>query len=207
MKNINYVINGVLAVAVLVLFILHFSGEKRAVPSSRTVMTSSEDYSSAIPVAYINVDSLLDNYIFSIDLNENLTRKSENIRANLVQQDRNLQTEVESFNYRLQNNAFATQQRLEQEQRRLQQKQADLQALAEKQSLELNEDYQRMNEQLRDTVMTHLKAFNEAKGYQIIFSNTSSTLVSPILMAEDVYNITAEFTDYLNKKWTSPGGN
>jgi len=207
MKNINYVINGVLAIAVLILFILHFTGKNNTIPSTGTFMSTSEEYASIIPVAYINIDSLLDNYIFSIDLNEALTRKSENVRANLIQQARNFQSEVESFQLKVRTGAFATQQRLDLEQRRLEQKQTDLQALEEKQSLELNEEMQHMNVQLRDTVMTHLKAYNETKGYQIIFSNTSSTLVSPILLADEVYNITAEFTDYLNKKWTSPNGN
>ena len=207
MKNINYVINGVLALAVLILFILHFTGKNNTILSSETAMTSSDGHTLAIPVAYINVDSLLENYLFSIDLNEILTRKSENVRAHLVQEARSFQSEVENFNYKLQNNAFATQQRAEQEQKRLQKKQEDLQALDEKQTQELYEENQRMNEQLRDTVMTHLKEFNKTKGYQIIYSNTSSTLVSPILWAEDVYNITAEFTDYLNKKWTSRGDN
>jgi len=207
MKNINYVINGVLAVAVIILFILQFSGNKKSTPFSGTVVTSSGEQTFELPVAYVNVDSLLDNYIFAIDVNDNLARKGENIRANFVQQQRNFQAEVENFNYRYQNQAFTSQARLDQEQRRLQQRQADLEALAEKQSLELNEEYQRTNMQLRDTIMAHLKEYNKAKGYQIIYSNTSSSLVSPILWAEDVYNITTEFTDYLNKKWTSLGGN
>ena len=207
MKNINYVINGVLAVAVIILFILQFSGNKKTTPFSGTVTTASGEPIIELPVAYVNVDSLLDNYIFAIDINDNLARKGENIRANFTQQQRNFQAEVENFNYRYQNQAFTSQARLDQEQRRLQQRQADLEALAEKQSLELNEEYQRTNMQLRDTIMAHLKEYNKAKGYQIIYSNTSSSLVSPILWAEDVYNITTEFTDYLNKKWTSLGGN
>ena len=205
MKNINYVINGVLAIAVIVLFILQFSGEKNSIPSSETVTTTSGEHTLTMPVAYIDVDLLLENYYFSIDLTESITRKSENVRANLVQQERSFQDEVENFNYRLQNNAFTTQQRVDQEKNRLEQKYAELQALSEKQSMDLMEENQRMNEQLRDTVMTHLKEFNTTKGYQIIYSNTSSTLVSPILLADDVYNITTEFTDYLNKKWTSLG--
>jgi len=207
MKNINYVINGILAAAVIILFILQFSGNKNSTPFSGTVTTASREPIIELPVAYVNVDSLLDNYIFSVDLNEALVRKRENIQAGLVQQQRNWQSEVENFNYRLQNNAFTSQARLEQEQSRLQRRQAELEALAEKQSIELGEEYQRVNMQLRDTIMTHLKEYNQAKGYHIIYSNTSSSLVSPILWAEDVYNITTEFTDYLNKKWTSQGGN
>ena len=67
MKNINYVINGVLAIAVLMLFILHFTGNNNIIPSSGTVMTTSEEHTLSMPVAYINVDSLLNNYFFFID--------------------------------------------------------------------------------------------------------------------------------------------
>ena len=129
------------------------------------------------------------------------------MRANLVQQERNLQAEAEGFELKMRTGAFATQQRAEQEQRRLEQRYAELQASAERQSLELNEENQRINMQLRDTIMTHLKEYNQMKGFQIIYSNSSESIISPILWAEDVYNITTEFTDYLNKRWTSVGGN
>lgn len=206
MKNINYVINGVLVVAVLVLFILHFSGKKNAVTSSETVMTTSEESIAYLPVAYINMDSLLENYIFSIDLNESLTRKEENASASFNQQLRNFQSEVEGFELKVRTGAFATQLRAEQEQTRLERRREDLQALGEKLQMEIMEERQRLNEQLRDTVMTHLGTFNSTKSYQIIFCNTSSSLVSPILLSEDAYNITTEFTDYLNKQWTTPSG-
>ena len=64
MKNINYVINGVLSIAVLILFILYFSGGKHTIHSSGTVTALSEEHMLALPVAYINVDSLLENYYF-----------------------------------------------------------------------------------------------------------------------------------------------
>jgi outer membrane protein len=207
MKNFNYVINGVLAVAVIILFVLQFSGKTSSALSSGAIMTSSEDQSFVLPVAYINVDSLLGNYIFSIDLTEALTRKTENLRASLTQQERNFQAEVDNFNYRLQNNAFTSQARVDQEQRRLQQKSADLQAQAERRQMDLMEENQQINMQLRDTIMSHLKEFNKTKGYQIIYSNSSESIISPILWAEDTYNITTEFTDYLNKKWSPPSGN
>ena len=60
MKNINYVINGVLAVAVIILFIMQFSGKKES-EVTRT-FTSGEDTTGILPIAYVNVDSLLQNY-------------------------------------------------------------------------------------------------------------------------------------------------
>jgi outer membrane protein len=206
MKNMNYVINGVLAVAVVVLFVLQFAG-KKDVHSSGGSTASSEEAVAGIPVAYINVDSLLLNYNFSKDLNEQIVRKQENARANFTQQARSLQTEVENFQYKVQNGAFATQARAEQEQQRLIKKQQELQAFEEKLTQELMEENQRMNEQLRDTIVNHLKEYNKNKGYQMIFSNSNSSPVNPILLANDEYNITGEIIEFLNKRWTSASGN
>jgi outer membrane protein len=206
MKNINYVINGVLAVAVIVLFILQFTGSGRKVGSSiKATDELTGEGGLTIPVAYVYVDSLMEKYFFAIDLYEQITKKSENTRASFNQQYRAFESEVERFQYTVQNNGFTSQQRAEQEQRRLQQRQAELQALDEKLSMELMEENQKLNNQLRDTIMTHLKEYNSAKGYQIIFGNSSANLVNPILLADDVYNITNEVIDFLNKKWSSMG--
>jgi outer membrane protein len=188
MKNLNYVINGVLAIAVLVLFVLQFSGKKDATTSPGKDKTT-EDIAAVFPVAYFNVDSLLLNYNFSRDLNEQIVRKQENARASVTQQARNLQADVDNFQYKMRNGAFATQERAEQEQQRLVKKQQELQALEDKLTQELMEESQRMNEQLRDTILSHLKEFNKSKGYQIIFSSTNG---DPIYMADEVYNITNE---------------
>ena len=202
MKNVNYVINGILAIAVVILFILYFTGNKNAVLTSRTPITSSESNTYSIPVAYIDIDTLLHNYFFSIDLTEQIVKKDEDARAYITQLQRKLQTDYESFQYRLQNNAFATQQRVEQEQQRLIRQDQELQETAEKMSMNLLEESQRLNMQLRDTIIVHLKEYNQTKHYQIIFSTGSSNIVNPIVFADDVYNITNEVIEFLNKKWS-----
>ena len=67
MKNINYVINGVLAVAVIILFVMQFSGKKESTVTP--AFTTEGDSTNLLPVAYVNVDSLLSNYNYSKDLN------------------------------------------------------------------------------------------------------------------------------------------
>ena len=66
MKNINYVINGVLAVAVIILFVMQFSSkiESTVAPA----FTTEGDSTNLLPVAYVNVDSLLSNYTYTKDL-------------------------------------------------------------------------------------------------------------------------------------------
>jgi len=203
MKNVHYVIDGVLAVAVVVLFILHFSGNKNTDNASRTSISSSEEFSSNLPLAYFDADSLMEKYFFSIDLNEQIMKKEENARAYLTQQQRNLESAVESFQYRAQNNGFATQQRAEQEQQRLIRQQQDLQDAADKMSAELMEEAQLLNMQIRDTIVSHLREYNSLKHYHIIFSTGSSNIINPIVVADEWYNITDEVIEFLNKKLTA----
>ena len=70
MKNINYVINGVLAVAVVILYIMQFSGKKES--SVTRTFASAGDTTALLPIAYVNVDSLLLNYNYSKDLNKRI---------------------------------------------------------------------------------------------------------------------------------------
>ncbi|MDH6358642.1 OmpH family outer membrane protein [Parabacteroides sp. PF5-9] len=196
MKNINYVINGVLAIAILVLFIMQFSGKKE---SNVTRTFASDGETSSLPIAYVNVDSLLLNYNYSKDLYEIQLKKQENARANIGQQARSLQTEMQDFQRKLENNAFLTRERAEQEQQRLLKKQQELQDLDERTAAELLAESQKMDEQLRDSVVSLLKVYNKDKGYKVIFSNSG---VDNILLADEVYDITAEIIEYFNKNYS-----
>ena len=66
MKNINYVINGVLAVAVIILFIMQLSDKKESTVAP-AYSAEGEVSTNVLPVAYVNVDSLLQNYNYSKD--------------------------------------------------------------------------------------------------------------------------------------------
>ncbi|MDR1555773.1 MAG: OmpH family outer membrane protein [Tannerellaceae bacterium] len=202
MKNINYIINGVLAVAVIILFVMQFTG-KKGTESVKPSVVSGEDSSSSLPVAYVNMDSLLQNYNYYKDLNEIIVRKEENARANVNQQGSQLQSEIQDFERKINNNAFLTRERAEQEQQRLVKKRQELEALDNRLTQDLMAEQQRLIEQLRDSLSAQLKIFNQGKKYQIIFSNISN---DNILLADDIYDITNELIIYLNKNY-SPSNN
>lgn len=201
MKHVSFVTNGIFAIVIFVLF--SQCTEKNQTSPEQSSATS-ENSTSGLRIAYINVDSLLLSYNFSIDLNEQIVRKRENATANYTQKARAFQSELENFQYKYQNGAFATQARAEQEQQRLQKKQQELVELDEKLTQELMEESQRMNEQLRDTIVSHLKEYNKMKGFQLILSNEAG---SPVFLADDSFNITSEVIEYLNKRWSSSSSN
>ena len=196
MKNTNYIINGILAVAVIVLFILHFSGKKTGV--EKAVLGENDSSVVALPVAYVNVDSMLLNYHFAKELNDVLESKREKLRLSLNQKGQQLSAEMVEFENKLNNNIFATRERAISEQQRLEKKQRDLQEFITRSQEELEIEHMRVNQQLADTVIVALNIYNESKRYQIIFRNAG---IENILLANEAYNITREVLDFLNARY------
>lgn len=199
MKNLSLIINAVLAVAIVVLFVLVLSNKsnsaaKHAVSGKDTII------SGKLPIAYVNVDSLILHYQFAKDANESLIKKQEESRATINSRAIQLKGEMDEFQRKLNNNAFLSRDRAEQEQVRLQKKQQELQELDGNLSKQLMQIQQKMSEQLRDTINVFMKEFNKDHKYQLIISNTSS---DNVLYAEKGYDITEEVTKALNERYAA----
>jgi outer membrane protein len=197
MKNVLLISNAVLAVAVIILFVLVL-GNKPSPEAKQEVTGKNNNVTNGkLPIAYVNIDSLLLNYQFAKEANESLIKKQEDSRLTINTRARQLQTEMGEFQRKLENNAFLSRERAEQEQSRLQKKQQELQELDGKLSQQLIQVQQKMNEQLRDTINNFMKEFNQNNKYEMIISNTSS---DNILYAAKGYDITAEVTRQLNQR-------
>lgn len=198
MKHTNTIVNIVLAISIIVLYILHFCGKESCQSSGKALSSGVTSKSGQMPIAYINIDSLLQNYTYSKDLNEVLIRKRENAQATLTQKARQLDTEMREFQRKHENNAFLSEQSFKSQQQALVKKQQDLQALEENLTQELVKEQQKMNEQLRDSIYKFLITYNKDKKYQMIISNTMN---DNIMVADPIYNITNDVVEILNKKY------
>lgn len=105
--------------------------------SPNTTHVQTADFSGHLPIAYVEVDSLLSNYNLAKDLNEQMLTRQENARATINEKGRQLEKEVAEFERKVKNNAFLSQERFEQEQQRLLKKQQELQAYAQQLENEL----------------------------------------------------------------------
>lgn len=196
MKKNYLIFDIILAVAIVVLYIIHFSTRPSKQVSTAHVISA--DSSAVMPMAYINVDSVLANYYFSKDLSEQLVRETESAHATMNQKAKSFQSEAAEFQRKAQNNAFLSQQSAEQQRDRLVKRQQELEELQQKLSMELQEKQIKTNSILRDTIMSQLALFNQEYHYQIIFSNTMN---DNILVADKTYDITDAFIEFLNKKY------
>ena len=199
MKNVNYIINGILAVAVIVLFILHFSGGKSNHPNSYNSLKGDSINNSLLPVAYIRTDSLLANYKLYTNLSEANMKEIENRKLDINQRKQRFEKDVQDFQQKVQLNAFITQERQNQEAARLQKAQNDLENYAAQVQQTLADKSEQMQKQLQDSVLNGLKLFNTPQRYQIIFSNIGT---DNFYYIDDKYDITREVTDFLNARYT-----
>lgn len=207
MKNFNTITLAILALAVVGLYVLHFTGkgEKQVevecatlVADSAIVETPVDSLSNSFPVAYINVDSFLLNYEYAKKLNETLLKKQEKSRKELVSAQQKLQAELEVFQQKYQAGGFLSKESFEQEQNRLFKKDQELQTLEQRLAQDLITEQQKMNMRLRDSINSFFEFFNADKRYKLILSNTDA---DNILYAEPMLNITSEVVFVMNQRY------
>ena len=193
MNKIQISVNVILVAAVATLFVLFFTSKKGESPA--TEVAAAEQ----IPVAYLNTDSLLVNYLFAQEANEKLMKKQEDARLKLNTKARTLQNEMMDFQRKLDNNAFLSRERAEREQQRLLQKQQELQELEAKLTEDIMIENQKLNIQLADTLTKFLEEYNADGRYHMILSNNEK---DNVLQAASCYDITDEVISALNARYT-----
>ena len=152
-----------------------------------------------LPIAVVNVDSLLNNYDLALEENERLMRKQEDITLDLNQRARSLENEMIDFQKKLENQAFLSRERAEAEQRRLMKKEQDLQLLGQEKQAELLQDNQQVGIRVQDSINSAIRTLNANGKYHLVI--TTSALNNNVLFAAPEYDITAEAIELLNERY------
>lgn len=150
-----------------------------------------------LPIAVINVDTLLSSYDLALEENERLMRKQEDIRLDLNQRANSLQNEMIDFQKKLENQAFLSRERAEAEQRRLMKKEQDLQLLSQEKEQEYMIEQQQVGMQVQDSINSVIRALNATGKYHLVIS--TSALNNNVLFAAPEYDITQEAIEMLNE--------
>ena len=152
----------------------------------------------SIKIAFVDIDSLLSKYEFSIILNKEMLRKEEDMRMKLSEKAKTLQADYDDFQRKLQNNVYATRERAEEEQARILKQKDALEKLEQRLIGELSAESQKNNITLHDSINSFLKAYNAEKKFDLILSRVGDN----ILFANDALNITEEVINGLNARYT-----
>jgi len=196
MNKISIIVNSVLAAAVVALFVLFFTAKPGCCKKSAAPQQVLE---GNLPIAYINIDSILSQYTFAQEAQEKLMSKQEDARLKLSTKARTLQAEMADFQRKYENNAFLSQERAQSEYQRLQRKEQELQELEQKLTNDILLENQTLNLQLADSLMAFLKDYNADGRFQVILNNQGK---DNVLMAAEGMDITEDVVAGMNARYS-----
>ncbi len=181
-----------------ILFFTQCAKQQNAEQSNTDAATTTAVAEKSVKIAFVDIDSLLSKYEFSVILNKEMLRKEEDMRMKLSEKAKALQADYEDFQRKLQNNVYATRERAEEEQARILKQKDALDKLEQRLIGELSAENQKNNITLHDSINSFLKAYNADKKFDLILSRVGDN----ILFANDALYITEEVINGLNARYT-----
>jgi outer membrane protein len=193
MKNLNLILNGVLLIAVAVLFYLNrASGAPKA--------ASAAGITGDVKIAYITSDSVLKHYDYLKDEQKKFDDKGKDIENDLKKRAQGLQSEIESYQRNVNSMTIGQAKAVEED---LGKKQQNFEMYRERVTQEVLADQDKLNKALYDKVTAFLKDYCSEKGYHIVLKFNSS---SDLLYANQALDISKDVIAGLNEAYRKESG-
>jgi outer membrane protein len=192
MKKLPIVLFVVLSLAIIGLYFLHFTGNKK---ESNPVNTS-----VAAPVggiAYVNIDSVIFKFDMFTDRRNELMTKQKSAEAELSSKGTQYERGVKDYQDKV-NKGLVTRATAAQMEQSLTQQQQELVALRDKLQSNLMEEEQVMNRQILEYITTFLEQNKSDYNYQFILGRSFGSV---LLYSDSTLDITPKVLDALNKKY------
>lgn len=149
-------------------------------------------------IAYINRDSLAEQYEFYNDMQTSFMLEQQEKEGELSSRYKALQTRYLKIQRDLQNRMI-TPTSAEQKNQQLGLDQQKWQQDQERYSLEMAEKSQKMTLQILDSIKNYVDIYNKDHNYNMILNN--DTLGSIVIYADEMMNITDDIVKGLNKRY------
>jgi outer membrane protein len=192
--NLNTIL-GLLAIAgLIILFILHFAGEKTGGDLKPPAMQKS---GKALTVVYVNLDSLNTHYEYVKVLRSDLEGTGRKLQTEVLSEQKSLEKEAADFQRQVASNAIS-EEKAKAVYETLMQKQQALMEKKDRYTQQVAEQEMGMNLRLIDTVTNFLKRYNTKYGYDYIMGFKAG---GEILISNDTLDITKDVLEAINKEY------
>jgi outer membrane protein len=187
MKPNSWIVNGVMAVAIIVLFVLHFN-------SNSTPIKSSAMAAGGVKVAYFEIDSIQNSYTFFKDVKAALQAKD-------VENAKQLTALKNAFAIKYQdlqkNGQYLSQAEIGARQQELAQLEKNYTNREQQLAAEMQEESFKRLQEVKQKIEAFLVSYNKNKEFAYIFSS------NPDLMyyKDTAYDITADIVKGLNAEY------
>lgn len=204
MKNLSLIINGVLAIAVAILFYQVHSLKNNGVSSDNsssevavkpTIVTSATNLADA-KIAYVNTDSINEHYDYIADFTKVIRNKKATLESQMQSMTAKFQQDYEAFQQSAQA-GVAPQAELQKQQANLERQQQEL-ANKELQMQNLGIELEEKNMELNKSVKDYLVKINNGRFDYIL---SYSDLMPTILLTNPKLDITTEVLNGINEEY------
>jgi len=196
MKKPSLIINIVLAVAVAVLYVLHFMQIKEA-PQEKHQMTSPGPVGEVTAV-YVNLDTLLNNLDLYFDMQNKLAAKQKESQVQLDNRTKTFESSVKDLEEKMQK-GLITRSNAMKMQENLQVEQQNIMKMRENLTYKLAEEEQVMTRNVMNEIVEYVKEYNKDKNYQFVINTMFG---GTLLYGNDNLNITQDIIDGMNARFS-----
>jgi len=191
MKKLSIVLFVVLFLAIIGLYFLHFTGEKKEVTTEKPTDNISNG------IAYVNIDSVIFKFDMFFDRRDELLAKQKKAEAELNAKGSQYEKAGKDYQEKV-SKGLVTRATAAQMEQSLVQQQQDLVNLRDKLQSDLMEEEQVMNRQILEYITKFLEAHKSEYNYQLILGKSFGSV---ILYSDSTMDITQRVVDELNKKY------
>ena len=200
MKIANIVTNVILGAAVIVLFVFHFSGDKKSDLGGEHAAAALMANPGDISIAYFNMDSVMSQWGLYDDYQQDLEQKQTELEADFAGRTETFYQSVQDAQYKIQK-GLVTRTESEQLQQQLAGEEQNLQVLQNQYAVQLQEEGMVKNRQMLDMIETYIAELSETTGYSYVYSYTFG---GNLIYGAKSLDITAAVVEGLNAKY-QPG--
>lgn len=199
MKSIFWIIQTFLAAALLVLYVLFFvkiGNDKKNEPAISPTSVKIDSAMNAAPfrIAYINTDTILENYKYYKVLEKDLANQQTALEGQLQTKYKDLELEYKKLENKLKLGLISQEEAA--------QKDLKMREEFEDYRSKLREGYldkeQKLTVQLYDSIISFVNRFNQTAGYSYILAYAKG---GGILHADKAFDLTGEVLKGLNDEY------
>ena len=205
----SLIVNSILGVAIIILFVLHFSRDTKSNVTDTLVVEEKVQHAAlankhpadsnmvGLTIGYVNSDTVTANYLFSKQLNADLMAKQSSAENKLRKEAEKLQADAQKFQ---QAAPIMGREELERTQAELMKRQEDLQAMEYELSQKLQDKGYKANYDYIMTTDKYLQKIGKDLGYDYIFGYRTGDLV---MYANPEFDITKHVIELLNNEYNA----
>jgi outer membrane protein len=202
MKNLSLILNGVLVVAVGVLFYLHFSAPKTGAETVDMAADTTVVNAKGKAIVYVDTDSLMADYEYSKKVQADLLAKKTAMENRIKGAQSALENKYKEYQNKA---AYLTPGEAQKAENDIKNMQIDGENLAYKLQSTFGIEAQGLQEGLFTKVESFIKDYAKANGHTYVIQ-TSRATGGPILYGDNKLNVTRDVINKLNELYKKEGG-